>query len=127
MADDLPDGLTPDVVRRFVTSGLGLTFLPRFVVASELARGAVGIAELTDGLLTEALQQPVLGIIYDPANDVLTILLEGIDYLVFQPKEMYLDFSHGGGVSLGILDKANAWQIVLLRDPLMLPRAAALA
>ena len=43
-----------DVVRRFVTSGLGLTFLPRFVVASELARGAVGIVELTDGLLTEA-------------------------------------------------------------------------
>jgi hypothetical protein len=40
---------------------------------------------------------------------------------------MYLDFSLVGNVSLGILDKANAWQIVLLRDPLMLPRAAALA
>jgi DNA-binding transcriptional LysR family regulator len=43
-----------DVVRRFVTSGLGVTFLPQFVVASELARGAVGVVELADGLLTEA-------------------------------------------------------------------------
>ena len=33
----------------------------------------------------------------------------------------------GQGVqSLGILDKDNAWQIVLLRDPLMLPRPAAI-
>jgi hypothetical protein len=90
-------------------------------------RAEIEFVSLADGLLTEALKQPVLGIIYDPANDVLKILLEGMDHFVFQPKEMYLDFSLGGDVSLGILDKENAWQIVLLRDPLMLPRAAALA
>ena len=90
-------------------------------------RAEIEVVSPADGLMTEALQQPVLGIIYDPANDALTILLEGIDHFVFQPKEMYLDFSLGGDVSLGVLDKANAWQIVLLRDPLMLPRAAALA
>jgi DNA-binding transcriptional LysR family regulator len=43
-----------DVLRRFVSVGQGLTFLPRFAVATELARGAVGIVELTDNLLTEA-------------------------------------------------------------------------
>jgi hypothetical protein len=90
-------------------------------------RVEIEVVSPADGLLTETLQQPVLGIIYDPANDALTILLEGIDHVVFQPKEMYLDLSLSGNVSLGILDKANAWQIVLLRDPLMLPRAAALA
>jgi hypothetical protein len=90
-------------------------------------RAEIEVVSPADGLLTEALQQPVLGIIYDPANDVLRLLLEGIDQFVFQPKEMYFDFGFGGDVSLGILDKANAWQIVLLRDPLMLPRAAALA
>jgi hypothetical protein len=90
-------------------------------------RAEIEVVSPADGLLTESLQQPVLGIIYDPANDVLRLLLEGIDQFVFQLKEMYFDFGFGGDVSLGILDKANAWQIVLLRDPLMLPRAAALA
>jgi hypothetical protein len=90
-------------------------------------RAEIEFVSLADGLLTEALKQPVLGIIYDPENDVLKILLEGIDHFVFQPKEMYLDFGLGGDVSLGIVDKDNAWQIVMLHDPLMLPRAAALA
>jgi hypothetical protein len=40
--------------------------------------------------------------------------------------EMYLDLGLGGVQSLGILDKDNAWQIVLLRDPLLLPRPAAI-
>jgi hypothetical protein len=90
-------------------------------------RAQIEVVSAADGLLTEALKQPVLGIIYDPANDALRILLEGIDHFVFQPKEVYLDFSLGGDISLAILDSANAWQIVLLRDPLMLPRAAVLA
>ena len=90
-------------------------------------RAEIEVVSPADGLLTETLGQPVLGIIYDPANDVLRLLLEGIDHFVFQPKEMYFDFGLGGDVILGILDKANAWQIVLLRDPLMLPRAVALA
>ena len=90
-------------------------------------RAEIEVVSPADGLLTEALGQPVLGIIYDPENEVLKILLEGLDHFVFQPKEVYLDFSLGGDISLAILDRANAWQIVLLRDPLMLPRAAALA
>jgi hypothetical protein len=57
-------------------------------------------------------------------DDALKIMLDGVDHFVFQPREMYLDFGLGGVQSLGILDNQNAWQIVLLRDPLMLPRAA---
>jgi hypothetical protein len=90
-------------------------------------RAKIEVVSAADGLLTEALKQPVLGMIYDPVNDALRILLDRIDHFVFQPKEVYLEFSLGGDMSLAILDRANAWQIVLLRDPLMLPRAAALA
>lgn len=53
-------------------------------------------------------------------------MLDGVDHLVFQPMETYLDLRFGGVQSLGILDKDNARQIVLLRDPLMLPRPAAI-
>jgi DNA-binding transcriptional LysR family regulator len=43
-----------DVLRQFVAAGLGITYLPRFAVATELARGAVGLIELTDTPLVEA-------------------------------------------------------------------------
>lgn len=43
-----------DVLRRFVIAGLGISFLPRFAVSTELARDAVAIRELSDPLLTEA-------------------------------------------------------------------------
>ncbi|PQZ25460.1 LysR family transcriptional regulator [Ochrobactrum vermis] len=43
-----------DVLRRFVIAGLGISFLPRFAVSTELARGAVAIRELSDSLLAEA-------------------------------------------------------------------------
>lgn len=43
-----------DALRRFVVAGLGVTFLPRFAVSAEEARGAVALVELTDPLLAEA-------------------------------------------------------------------------
>ncbi|MFK0684490.1 LysR family transcriptional regulator [Ochrobactrum sp. BD67] len=43
-----------DVLRRFVIAGLGISFLPRFAVSTELAREAVAIRELSDPLLAEA-------------------------------------------------------------------------
>ena len=57
---------------------------------------------------------------------VAEVRRDGADNSVLQPMEMYLDLGFGGVQSLGILDKAKAWQIVLLRDPLMLPRPAAI-
>jgi hypothetical protein len=90
-------------------------------------RAEIDVVSLVDGLLIEARWLPMIGIVFDPVNDSLKIMLDGVDHLVFQPREMYFDFGLGGVQSLGILDDKNAWQIVLLRDPLMLPRPAAIA
>ena len=90
-------------------------------------RAEIEVVSLSDGLLIEAQWLPVIGIAFDPVNDSMRIMLDGVDHFVFQPREMYLDFGLGGVQSLGILDNENAWQIVLLRDPLMLPRPAAIA
>lgn len=43
-----------DALRRFVVAGLGVSFLPRSAVSTELARGAVAVVELSDPLLQEA-------------------------------------------------------------------------
>lgn len=50
----LVDTPSIDVLRRFVMAGLGVTFLPRFAVSTELARGALGVVELNDYLLAQA-------------------------------------------------------------------------
>jgi hypothetical protein len=90
-------------------------------------RAEIEVVSPADGLLVEAPWLPIIGIVYDPVNDALKIMLDGVDHFVFQPREMYLDFGLGGVQSLGILDNENAWQIVLLRDPLMLPRQPVIA
>ena len=43
-----------DVLNHFVMAGLGITFLPRFAVATELARGVLAVRELSDALLADA-------------------------------------------------------------------------
>lgn len=50
----LVETASQDALRRFVTAGLGITFLPRFAVASEEERGVLGVVPLTDTLLNEA-------------------------------------------------------------------------
>jgi hypothetical protein len=89
-------------------------------------RAEIEVVSPIDGILIGAHWLPIIGIAYDPAKDELKIMLDGVDHLVFKPMEMYLDLGFGGVQSLGILDKDNAWQIVLLREPLMLPRPAAI-
>jgi hypothetical protein len=112
-------------------TSIGLHKLDRLqwtVVCSTLSgallgkRAVIEVVSPADGVLIESLRPPVLGIVYDAASDALKIMLDGVDHFVFNPKELYMDFALGGIQSLGILDVENAWQIVLLRDPLMLPR-----
>jgi hypothetical protein len=87
-------------------------------------RAEIEVVSHADGILIGAQWLPMIGIAFDPVNDELKIMLDGVDHFVSQPREMYLDFGLGGVQSLGILDNRNAWQIVLLRDPVMLPRRA---
>jgi hypothetical protein len=90
-------------------------------------RAEIEVVSPVDGILIEAHWLPVIGIAYDPENDALKIMMDGVDHFVFQPREMYFDFGLGSVQSVGILDKENAWQIVVLRDPLMLPSPPAIA
>jgi hypothetical protein len=84
-------------------------------------RAEIEVVSPDGGLSVGAQWRPMIGIAFDPVNDELKIILEGVDHLVFRPKEMYFDFGFDGVQSLGIRENRNAWQIVLLRDPVMLP------
>src|ERR1700731_4591858 len=70
-------------------------------------RAEIEVVSPIDGILIGAHWLPVIGIAYDPAKDELKIMLDGVDHLVFQPMEMYLDLGLGGVQSLGILSVAS--------------------
>jgi len=64
---------------------------------------------------------PVLGITYEPKDDLLEIALEGLDHLIHKPREISVDDGPEGLKSMEIVDADQNRQIVKLTEPLMLP------
>jgi hypothetical protein len=85
----------------------------------------IEIASLALGSQVQGEWLPLIGIAYDPKNDLIEIALDGLDHLVYRPREMYVDIDHSGLISLEILDGNSVRQIIKLRDPLMLPPVSA--
>lgn len=84
-------------------------------------RAEIEIASLETGVQEEARWLPLMGLAYDPNDDIIEILLDGLDHLVVHPRELYVEFGKSGLETMGIVDEHSAWQIVMLREPLMLP------
>ena len=66
---------------------------------------------------------PLLGISYDPRNDLIEILVEGLDHLIRNPREVWVEHGVAGLVSMEVVDTDDVRQIIRLREPLMLPFA----
>ena len=81
----------------------------------------IEVASREFGVHVETRWLPVMRVAYDPRDDLLEIMLDGLDHMVLHPREFYVDLGSAGIESLGIVDEAGTWQIVSLRDPLMLP------
>lgn len=64
---------------------------------------------------------PLLGIVYDPKDDILEVVLEGLDHIVHAPREIYIDDPPFGTTSLAVTDIDGAMMIITLSDPPMLP------
>lgn len=69
----------------------------------------------------------LLGITYDPKDDILEVLLEGWDHLIPRPREMYIDHDGLNLKSVMVMDNNGIQQVIRLRDPLALPPPAAKA
>ena len=101
------------------------------VFFDQVAVGFVGkrveieVASLAIGDQILASWLPLLGMTYDPKRDAIEIALEGLDHLVYEPRELYVEDPPFGCATLGVVDRDGGLQIVRLREPLMLapPRA----
>jgi hypothetical protein len=83
----------------------------------------IEVASLNLGNQIEAEWVPLLGITYDPKNDLVEVLLEGLDHLIRNPRDIYIDQGQTGLTSMEVIDTEDVRQIIRLRDPMMLPYA----
>jgi hypothetical protein len=88
-------------------------------------RAEIEVASLKLGDQIEAEWLPFFGISYDTKDDVIVIALEGHDHLIHKPKEVYIEREGLELSSLEVIDAGGVRQIVVLRDPLMLPAPTA--
>ena len=69
----------------------------------------------------EAEWLPLIGISYDPNDDIVEVALEGLDHLIPKPREIYLENGGAALASIEIVDADGVKQIIKLKDQLMLP------
>jgi hypothetical protein len=87
----------------------------------EAKQAEIEVASLDLGDQELAEWMPLLGITYDRKDDVVEVALDGLDHLIHQPREIYLDNGAGALTSIEIVDANGVSQIVKLKDQLMLP------
>jgi hypothetical protein len=81
----------------------------------------IEVASLNFGVQLAAKWVPLLGIAYDPKNDLVEVLVEGLDHLIRHPRDIYVIHEPAGLSSMEVIDADDVRQIIRLRDPLLLP------
>ena len=84
-------------------------------------RAEVEVASLDLGDQIEAEWLPLIGIVYDPKDDLVEVALDNVDHLIRAPREVYVDYHVGGLIGLEVVDAAGTHQIIKLKDPIALP------
>jgi uncharacterized protein DUF5335 len=97
------------------------TFFDGVSTMLEGKEAEIEVASLRLGDQVEAEWLPLIGIAYDPNDDIVEVALEGLDHLIPKPREIYVEDGAQGMVALEIVDADDVRQIIKLRDPLALP------
>jgi hypothetical protein len=63
----------------------------------------------------------LVGITYDPKDDLIEIILGDLDHMIRKPREIWVDEMGFALESMEVIDSDGNRQILKLRDPLMLP------
>jgi hypothetical protein len=84
-------------------------------------RAEIEVDALAIGSQVEAEWLPLLGITYDPKNDIVQVALEGLDHMIHKPRDVFVDMTAVDLSSVEVIDNDDFRHIIKLRDPLMLP------
>lgn len=81
----------------------------------------IEIASLALGDQVEAEWLPLIGLVYDPKDDMVEVALERLDHMIRKPREIYVVEDAGRVESLEVIDAEGGRQIVKFKDPVVLP------
>lgn len=81
----------------------------------------IDVASLDIGVQPAAAWVPLFGITYDPQDDLIAIMGEGLDHMVRRPREVYADSQGLDLHSMEIVDGDGVRRIIRFREPLLLP------
>ena len=81
----------------------------------------IDVGSLNLGGRVQANWIPLIGLVYDPKDDLVEVALEGLDHLIRGPREIHVEEGDGQLVSIEIIDAEGARQIIKLKEPLLLP------
>jgi hypothetical protein len=86
-------------------------------------RMLIEVTGLGLGDQVEAEWIPVLGLSYDPKDDVLVVAGEGLKHLIRHPRQIHVEQELDSLQSIEAIDGEGNHHIALLKDPLSLPPA----
>lgn len=84
----------------------------------------IEVSGLTLGDQVQAQSIPLTGLSYDPKDDVLAVLSEGLRHLISHPTQIHVDHEGEWLRSIEAVDAEGNHNILLLTQPLMLPAVA---
>ena len=84
-------------------------------------RAEISVNALGIGSQIQAEWAPLLGVTYDPKDDLFEIALDGLDHLIRQPRRISVLEGPHGLESIEIVDAEGNQHVVTLREPLALP------
>ena len=88
--------------------------------ALEGSEAEIEVASIDLGGQVEKEWAPLIGISYDPEDDIIDIALEDIDHIVNRPQELLADIDDASISALQITDADGTRHLVRLKDELTL-------
>jgi hypothetical protein len=89
------------------------------VVIGKRMEVEVASLDLGDQIVAEWV--PLLGVTYDAANDLLDVALTGLNHLIREPRQIYVQEGSRGLEMIAVESADGVKQILRLKEPLMLP------
>jgi hypothetical protein len=83
-------------------------------------RAELDVVALDLGARAEARWVPLVGLVYEPRADTLEVALEGLDHAIREPREIHVEETDRGLVSLEVVTARGTVETVRFREPLAL-------
>jgi len=96
-------------------------YLDRLSAALTGVQIEIEVTGLGLGAQVQADWIPLLGVSYDPKNDLVAVAAHNVDHIIHHPKQIHVDHELDQVRSIEVVDAEGNHHILLFRAPLALP------